>query len=229
LAQSGYSLLVGEIASAVSTAKPFAEVQVTLKQISAQHRVPADKMRDAIKEGWAKAADRIGISEPLDVHRHSAMAHFYEEAGIAGKELANTDGFKTATTSLMLWCTMTGNPLPTDHPHPFTVDRDEIPLVFFGSVVYSHKIGTRAYGKNNLGASTPCGFGRYYPYTSFMAERADIAVLKEIDYGGMLFTTNNIYFGGEYKSFRIPYEGLVKLRPFADSLEVSRDGAGVAV
>lgn len=222
-AHKGYSLIVAEVISAVSTDKPFAEAGPILERISVEYRVPANEVHKAVQEGWAGAATQIGLSEPLSMQRHSTMMHFYEAAGITGKELANTDGFKTAATSMMLWFAMTGKPMAAEHPHPFNLDGDEIPLAFFGSVVYSHKIGIRAYGRINPGPTISFGHGCYYPYSSFMAERADTKMLKEIDYGGMLLTTNNIYFGGEYKSFRIPYEQIVKLRPFIDSLELCRN------
>jgi hypothetical protein len=224
-ALKGYSLLVAEVAAAVNADKPFANVQPTLERISNEHKVLPPQVHEAIKEGWANAAEQIGLAEPLNMQRHSTMMHFYQDAGITGEELVSTNGFKTATTSMMLWFAMTGNPMASEHPHPFNIDRAEIPLSFFGSVVYYHKVGVRAYGKINPGASIQLGHGRYYPFSSFMTEKADTAMLKEIDYGGMLFTTNNVYFGGEYKSFRIPYEDIVKLRPFIDGLEISRDAA----
>jgi TIR domain len=224
-AREGYSLLVAEVAAAVSADKPFANVQPTLERISSEHKVLAPEMREAIKEGWANAADQIGLAGPLHVDRHAIIVHFYEDAGITGREIANTNGFKTATFSMMLWLVMTGNPIASEYPHPFNLDKDEIPLNFFGSVVYYHKVGIRAYGRTNPGASVQLGHGRYYPFSSFMTERADITMLKEIDYGGMLFTTNNVYFGGEYKSFRIPYDRIVKLRPYIDGLEISRDAS----
>lgn len=222
-AQKGYSRLVAEVAAAVNADKSFADARPALDRIVAEHNVLSHQIHNAVKEGWANAAEQIGLIEPLNTHRHSTMMHFYQEAGIPAKEIAATDGFKTAAFSMMLWFVMTGKPIPSEHPHPFNLDKGEIPLAFFGSVVYSHKIGIRAYGQINPGTSIQFAHGRYYPYSSFMAERADTRMLKEIDYGGMLVTTNNIYFGGEYKRFRIPYEQLVSLRPYWDSLEIFRD------
>src|SRR5437588_3165758 len=42
----------------------------------------------------------------------------------------------------------------------------------------------------------------------------------------MLSTTDTMYLGGEYKSFRLPYEQIVRRGPFIDSLEMSRDATG---
>ena|SRR5438552_18318417 len=51
------------------------------------------------------------------------------------------------------------------------------------------------------------------------------ASLQEIDYGGMLLTTQNIYFGGERTTFRIPYDHVVSFRPHSDGIGIFRDSA----
>ena len=51
--------------------------------------------------------------------------------------------------------------------------------------------------------------GVYYHFGGFKGQRTDTSTLKEIDYGGMLLTTQNIYFGGDHTTFRIPYDHVV--------------------
>ena len=43
-----------------------------------------------------------------------------------------------------------------------------------------------------------------YFYRAMGFSDQDMKMLKEIDYGGMLLTTQNIYFGGDHTTFRIP-------------------------
>jgi hypothetical protein len=49
--------------------------------------------------------------------------------------------------------------------------------------------------------------------------------LKEIDYGELLLTTQNIYFGGEHTNFRIPYEHVVTFRALTSGIGAFRDSA----
>ncbi len=41
----------------------------------------------------------------------------------------------------------------------------------------------------------------------------------------MLLTTQNIYFGGERTTFRIPYDHVVSFRPHSDGIGIFRDSA----
>ncbi len=60
-----------------------------------------------------------------------------------------------------------------------------------------------------------------YHFGGFKGQRTDTSTLKEIDYGGMLLTTQNIYFGGERTTFRIPYDHVVSFRPHSDEIGIS--------
>jgi hypothetical protein len=48
---------------------------------------------------------------------------------------------------------------------------------------------------------------------------------KDIDYGGLLLTTQNIYFGGAHIRFRIPYEKVISFRQCSDGSGLFRDRA----
>ena len=67
--------------------------------------------------------------------------------------------------------------------------------------------------------------GVYYHFGGFKGHRVDTSTLQEIDYGGMLLTTQNIYFGGERTTFRIPYDHVVSFRPHSDGIGIFRDSA----
>ena len=72
-------------------------------------------------------------------------------------------------------------------------------------------------------------FGSHAAFTTifggFKGESVDIETLKEIDYGGMLIATQNIYFGGPHTTFRIPYDHIVSFRPYSAGIGVFRDSA----
>ena len=59
------------------------------------------------------------------------------------------------------------------------------------------------------------------PTASTPAERAK----QEIDYGSLLLTTRNFYFGGEHTNFRIPFEHVLSFRAHTDGLGLFRDTA----
>ena len=48
---------------------------------------------------------------------------------------------------------------------------------------------------------------------------------KDVDYGGLLLTTQTIYFGGAHMRFRIPYEKVISFRQYSDGIGLFRDRA----
>ncbi len=91
------------------------------------------------------------------------------------------------------------------HSDPFNLMAGEVSLMFFGSVIYSQETISRSYVGGYSGLSIRVAHGLYYHFGGFEGERRDSTALQEIDYGGMLLTTQNIYFGGSHTRFRVPY------------------------
>jgi hypothetical protein len=148
--------------------------------------------------------------------------------GLTQQEMCGTDGYAAMCYSLLLWSLMVfGDPTPIANvgQHPFNLTSGEIPLILFVNVIYSVESVSRSYQGGYGGASVRVAHGVYYHFGGFKGERIDTATLKQIDGGGMLFTTKNLYFGGTHTTFRIPYEHVLSFRPYPDGIEVFRDNA----
>jgi hypothetical protein len=50
--------------------------------------------------------------------------------------------------------------------------------------------------------------------------------MTDIDSGGMLITTKNLYFGGQHKTFRISYDRILSFRPLTNGIGIFRDTGG---
>ena len=220
-------MLSKTVASALDQGKAFSEIKASIDQIVAQYGVPVEDIHNALVQGWSTGAGKIALAEPLSMDKHLALVDFYKGAGLTGEELVKTEGFKTVAASLILWCVMNGTPesIACEFPQPFNLQSNEIPVLFFGSVVYSQETITHSYQGEYAGVSVRVGHGLYYHLGGLEGQRVEKASLQEIDYGGLLFTTSNIYFGGEHKVFRVPYGHIVSFKPFADGIGIFRDGA----
>jgi hypothetical protein len=160
--------------------------------------------------------------------RLAILNDFYRAMGFTDQEMRKTDGYVSEVFSTLLWAVMVhGDPAAVANvpQHPFNLRPGEIPLFYFGSVVYSRETTSRSYQGGYSGMSVRVARGVYYHFGGFKGQGTDAATLKEIDYGGLLLTTQNMYFGGEHTNFRIPYEHVVSFRPESSGIGLFRDSA----
>jgi hypothetical protein len=206
----------------------WAEVKPQINHLATEHRIPANQLREALRKGWITGAEQVATAEPMNPDRLAVSNNFYRAMGFTDQEMRPTDGFAAHVFSTLLWSVMVhGDPTAVANVprHPFNLKPGEVPLFFFGSVVYSMETVRRGNQGEYSGMSVRVARGVYYHFGGFESQRTETAVLKEIDYGGMLLTTQNMYFGGEHTNFRIPYDHVVSFRPESAGIGLFRDSA----
>jgi hypothetical protein len=179
------------------------QVKPTLDQIVAEHKIPIADVRNALLQGWSTGVKQVALAEPLTPDSKYAMTAFHRAMGITDEQASNTDASTAAALSVLLWSVMIhGDPtiIAQNVTHPFNVKEGEIPVIFFGNVMYFKETISRS--------QEGSGIKR-----------------KDVDYGGLLLTTQNIYFGGAHIRFRIPYEKVISFRHYSDGIGLFRDRA----
>lgn len=206
----------------------WSDTKPQLDKLTTEHHIPPDDLRPAIRNGWSNGSEQAATAEPMHPDRLSVLNAFYRRIGFTDQEMRPTDGFVANVFSTLLWSVMVkGDPnLVANVPrHPFNLKEGEIPLFFFGSVVYSKETTSKSYEGGYGGMSVRLGHGMYYHFGGFKGQRLETAALKEIDYGGLLVTTQHLYFGGQHTNFRIAYEHVVTFRPLTSGIGAFRDSA----
>jgi hypothetical protein len=228
------------LASMISECKPRPNAPETFYQTIARamaagvksqvdriaHQIPADELRKALMRGWSAGAEELALKEPVSEGQFCVVCELYRAMGFSQQEVKRTDGYMAQYFSLLLWAVMVnGDPTPfaSEHKHQFNLRSGEVPLSFFGSVAYSKEIVSSSYEGGYAGLSVPVGNGMYYHFGGFKSQRTDTSNLTAIDSGGMLLTTQSIYFGGEHTTFRLPYQHVVSFRPRPDGIGFFRD------
>jgi hypothetical protein len=121
----------------------WAETKPQLDRLTTEHQVPPDDLRHAIRSGWIAGAEQVATAEPMHPDRLLVLNSFYRLIGFTDLEMRTTDGFVANIFSTLLWAVMVkGNPsLVANVPRqPFNLKAGEIPLFFFGSVVWGKGI-----------------------------------------------------------------------------------------
>jgi hypothetical protein len=203
----------------------WAEVKPQIEKLQTDHRIPQDQVRGALRGGWIQGAAQIATAGPIPLDRVAVSFNFYRAMGFSDQDMRSTDGFIAQSFSGLLWSVIVaGDPtLAGDVRHPFNLKAGETPLMFFGSVLYSKETVSRGNQGGYSGISVRLARGVYYHFGGFKGQRTETSALKEIDYGGMLVTTQNMYFGGQHTSFRVPYNNVVSFRAEPSGIGFFRD------
>jgi hypothetical protein len=179
----------------------WAEVKPQIEKLQTDHRIPQDQVRGALRGGWIQGAAQIATARPIPVDRMEVSSNFCRAMGFTDQEMCRTDGFIAQVFSALLWSVIVKGDasLVANVPHHrFNLKSGVIPLFYFGSVVYSKETISRGNQGGYGGMSVRVARGVYYHFGGFKGQRIETSALKQIDYGGMLVTNQNMYFGGQH-------------------------------
>jgi hypothetical protein len=202
------------------------DVQSAIEKIKVANIVPDDAARKAIIESWSVAASDAALKEPLSQQRELALLKLYEDAGLSAEQMKKTEGFRAVVFSVLLWAIVNNdedfytNAMVSQNP--FNLKSGEIPIAYFGSVVYSQEATTKSYEGGYGGLSVRVLPGVYSHFGGFKGQPVETTAMKEVDYGGLLLTTRSLYFGGQHTTFCVPFSSVLAFRPRPDGIGVSR-------
>lgn len=110
-------------------------------------------------------------------------------------------------------------------PLPFNFQASEQLVWSFANVEYYEERTRREYVGRSQGVSLRVTKGVYYRVGGFRGHPVEKTSLERMDQGPLALTTKHIYFGGQSKIIRIPYNKIVGFKPYSDALGVMRDAA----
>ncbi len=100
----------------------------------------------------------------------------------------------------------------------FNLHLGEVPIFTAGKVTFAEERSVSKHATTFSGVSVPIGGGMYYHVGG--SQRHQVSGLLPIDVGEMLITTQAVYFGGQKRTLRIPFEQVVRYQPYVDGVGV---------
>jgi hypothetical protein len=225
-------IIISDAAKKIGQGGETPNVGPSIDQVIAQKKVPLEAVNAAIIEGWSKSASEIALREPLPSDKQLALLHLYQQLGFTNEGMRKTNGFAAVNLSAVLWALINDVRELYDGTmvsrNPFNLKAGEIPIAFFASVSYSQETSARSYEGGYGGLSVRLAPGVYSHFGGFKGHRIEQREMKEIDYsgngnGGMLLTTQAIYYGGDHTTFRIPFDHVISFHAREDGIGLSRN------
>jgi len=207
-------------------------IQSSIEKVITDKRIPRESANAAIAESWSTAVNEVSLRELLSLEKQTALMGLCKQFGFTAQGLSKTDGFRCASLSLVLWAIVHDvkelyeNVMTSQNP--FNLESGDVPIAFFGSVVYSQEKTTRSRVGAYSGLSLRVAPGVYSHFGGFKGQQVEQVAMKEIDYGGMLLTTGAMYFGGQHTTFRVPFDHIISFDGRQDGIGFSRKtGKGI--
>jgi hypothetical protein len=184
--------------------------------------------RAAIIEGLRRQAETALDDHVLTVAEEHRIVAFQTAMGVTDSELSDTQ-FQTALARASILRDLDEGKVQSrvkfdGHLPVLMRKNEELIWIFANSPLWELRTKTSYVGRSS-GVSIRLAKGLYYRVGSSRGERVQNTNLDHIDTGTVFLSSQNFYFSGDKKSFKMPYSKIVSVKLFADGLEIVKDGA----
>ena len=163
----------------------------------------------------------------IDESEEKLINQFCDKFSISGEQLDLNGNYSKIVKSLVL-SDLTSGILPQriklDIQLNINFQKSESIIWLFNSCNLLEQKTRRAYVGASSGVSIRIAKGVYYRVGQFRGNPIERTENLITDNGIVIVTNKNIYFQGNKKSFRIPFNKIVAFEPFSDGIGVLKDG-----
>jgi hypothetical protein len=223
---------MGEIATKVALGGgDLSTLDQQLAKVGRAGLVPFDWIRGILLQSWEQAIDQTVKTNVLSDEQVRSLQDFANKYSFSISDLNRNGAGTRVAMSLTLRDVMEGRmprvpPMAADLPFNLRPSEQMI-WGFRGTRYYLERVHRMRVGSYN-GVSVRVAKGVYWHTGGSMSIPVEIARLDHIDTGALGISSENVYFGGAHKSFRIPFKKIVSFHPYADGLGFFRDSASAS-
>ena len=223
----GWSKMVGLATEAVVKNQNIDDLPATLLDVARSSYIPESGTRRAMVEGWGQALDHFLDDSTLSEGEEERLLAFANRNGLSQEELNLNGAFDRALKAKVLTDIVEGRVPIADIKGslPFNLKKSEEVVHLFRSVRYLEERVHRTYVGGSHGVSIRVVRGLYYRVGAFKGTPIDTSQMEFVDSGLLLVTTQNLYYQGQRKGFRIPYSKIVSFTHYSDGIGLQREAA----
>lgn len=203
-------------------------IEVRLAEVAEESFIKHEQVKEALIAGWEEAVQHFLEDGNLEAGEESRLAAYAEHLGFSQEDL-NKKGFYTKFVQGAVLRELMEGKIPKRFnvigALPFNFQKSETLVWAFTNVAYYEERSRRHYVGGSHGVSFRIAKGVYYRIGSFKGYPVETQEKVRVDTGILAVTTKHIYFGGERKSFRVPYNKIVSFTPYSDGIGIQRDAS----
>jgi hypothetical protein len=226
--RAGWARIVELAFTGIQTGANADELEHLLPELARSSLIPAERVKEALAQGWSKAVDIFLEDHSLSVEEETRLTTFSSHFQLEPADLNRTGAFVRVGQAHILRYVLAGELPPDPGPIanlPFNLQKGEALVSLSADVKYYEDRVRRQYVGGSQGVSMRVMKGVYYRVGAFKGQAVDTTVTTLMDTGFLGITTKHIYFAGPAKSFRIPYSKIVSFRPYSNGFGITRDAA----
>lgn len=226
-------LLYGRISSALTTsnnlgpvAVPFQDLPAEVAYIARTHLTSDDEVKDQIITTWESSVSQVLEDGLLSEEEDRVLGEYADAFGLTLPELDRSAMHTRMTKAGILRSVMNGeipSRLTIKGDLPINLQKGEQIIWAFSGVDYLEDKIKRTYAGRSQGVSVRIAKGVYYRVGEFKGSPIEERQTIHIDKGYMFVTNKNIYFSGEQKGLRIPYNKIIQFMPFDNGIGILKD------
>lgn len=206
----GWSRMVTLATNAVVKDETIDDLPATLLDVARSSYIPESETRRAMIAGWGQALDHFLDDSVLSESEQERLLAVANGLGLSQEELNLNGAYDRAVKAKVLSDLSEGRvpEAQVNFSLPFNLKKSEKVVYLFNSAGYLEERTRRSYVGGSHGVSVRVMKGVYYRVGAFKGAPISTSQMEFVDSGLLLVTTDNLYYQGQRKSFRIPYSRL---------------------
>lgn len=224
--QSGREKIIEIAQKAAYTGIQLSDLDNNIRAISKSSFIDGTQQKTFLIQAWENAVDAALDDDNVSLREENSLIAFKDYFKLTEQEL-DTKGAYTKLIKMAVLRNLFEGILPevgeVRNSLPFNFQKSENVVWVFSNVDYHEQRTRRHYEGGYAGVGVRIAKGLYFRTGGFRSNPVDRRETVIVDNGMFVVTTKHIYFGGENRSFKIPYTKIVSFTPFSDGIGIQRD------
>ncbi len=187
-----------------------------------------EQIRPLLIKGWEISVDKFLDDNLLTDDEEKKLSDFTTHYALTQGDLNDHGAYLKVVKASVLREVMNGvvpQKVKIQGNLPINLQKDEQVVWVFTNTEYFEDKTKRQFIGGSQGMSVRVMKGVYYRVGAFKGQSVETTERMHLDSGWLAATTKNIYFHGQQKSFRVPYQKIVSFEPYNDGIGIMRDAS----